>query len=303
MKHLFSPKEVADAIGVSESSLKRWVDSGALAATRTAGGHRRIALAEAIRFIRDARVPLLRPTLLGLPQAAASSVSQPDALPDRAAHAERLYTALGLGRSADTRGLILSMYLAGHSVAEICDGPVRAAMERLGELYRHEDRGIFVEHRATDLCILALNNLRQLIEVPAGAPRAVGGAPSGDPYVIPSLAAAAALAAEGFSAVNLGPETPDDALSIACAELRPSVVWISVTSQRIADETVDRYAALCVKLHAEGVAVVLGGQARHRVAPRLPATVYNAASIGELVAFARGRLVSAAAVTLASNDT
>jgi len=36
-----SPRELAEALGVSESSLKRWVDAGKIAASRTEGGHRR----------------------------------------------------------------------------------------------------------------------------------------------------------------------------------------------------------------------------------------------------------------------
>ncbi|HEX9106572.1 MAG TPA: MerR family DNA-binding transcriptional regulator, partial [Longimicrobiales bacterium] len=47
-----SPRELAEAVGVSESSLKRWADRGVLAVERTAGGHRRIPLGEAVRFIR-----------------------------------------------------------------------------------------------------------------------------------------------------------------------------------------------------------------------------------------------------------
>ena len=50
MESLLSPREVAVALGVSESSVKRWVDLGELAALRTAGGHRRITRAEAVRF-------------------------------------------------------------------------------------------------------------------------------------------------------------------------------------------------------------------------------------------------------------
>ena len=69
---LLSPKDLADAIGVSESSLKRWTDAGRIRASRTDGGHRRIALEDAVRFIREAGVPVVRPELLGMPEMAAA---------------------------------------------------------------------------------------------------------------------------------------------------------------------------------------------------------------------------------------
>ena len=59
-----SPRHLAEAIGMSESSLKRWADRGFLSVTRTAGGHRRIAVQEAIRFIRSRELTILDPVLL-----------------------------------------------------------------------------------------------------------------------------------------------------------------------------------------------------------------------------------------------
>src|SRR4030095_13667767 len=63
---LLTPKELADAIGASESSLRRWVDSGDIRMSRTAGGHRRIPLREAIRFVRAIGATVVRPDILGL---------------------------------------------------------------------------------------------------------------------------------------------------------------------------------------------------------------------------------------------
>ena len=67
MKIQVSPKQLARAIQVSESSIKRWCDQGVISTVRTAGGHRRIDMPDVMRFLRDNRYDLVRPEVLGLP--------------------------------------------------------------------------------------------------------------------------------------------------------------------------------------------------------------------------------------------
>ncbi|MEO7732315.1 MAG: helix-turn-helix domain-containing protein, partial [Kofleriaceae bacterium] len=66
MSTLLSPHDLAAALGVSESSLKRWIDAGRIRATRTEGGHRRVSIADALAFVRETHAPVARPELLGL---------------------------------------------------------------------------------------------------------------------------------------------------------------------------------------------------------------------------------------------
>src|SRR5215207_7047998 len=139
MEKLLTTKELADAIGASESSLRRWTNSGAIRTSRTVGGHRRIPLSEAIRIIRESGATVVRPELLGLPTVAAAGVT----------------------------GQVVGMYLGGAGPAAMFDGAVGGAMRRVGELWRHESRGIFLEHRATDLCLRAVAQLRQVLPPPA----------------------------------------------------------------------------------------------------------------------------------------
>jgi len=56
----------AKALGVSDSSVRRLADAAELEIHRTRGGHRRIPVSEAVRYIRDTRSPVLKPELLGL---------------------------------------------------------------------------------------------------------------------------------------------------------------------------------------------------------------------------------------------
>ncbi|MEO6775873.1 MAG: helix-turn-helix domain-containing protein [Kofleriaceae bacterium] len=223
---LLSPRELADALGVSESSLKRWVDSGKIAAARTDGGHRRIALPEAVRFIRETGAPIARPELLGMPEVAALQASSHGPRGDDAFR----YFLLE-GDAAAARGWLLARYLAGQTIAELCDGPVRDAMHRIGELWAHDAEGIFIEHRATDTCLLALAHLRSTFEPPAHAPIALGGGPEDDPYLVPSFMAAMVLAAAGLRAINLGPDTPVSAFERAFAHHDPVLVWVSASAE------------------------------------------------------------------------
>ncbi len=277
MKRLLSPRDLADAIGVSESSLKRWADAGKIQVSRTEGGHRRIPLAEAVRFIRDTGAVVVRPDVLGLGEVAANESTDPD---------EALFQHLREGRGREARGLLMARYLAGESIAALADGPIMTAMARLGELWQHDPRGVFIEHRATDCCLQAVTNLRSLFEPPADGPIAVGGAPGGDPYLLPSMLAAAVLASEGLRAVNLGPDTPIASLRHAIAHHRPRLVWLSLSSP-IAPALDDEAAAMARELAAAHRALVIGGRHRHELVTTTRAACV-VSSMAELAAFARG---------------
>jgi MerR family transcriptional regulator, light-induced transcriptional regulator len=252
-----SPRDLAAALGVSESSVKRWVDAGELDAGRTAGGHRRIALPEAVRFARAKGLSVLRPDLLGL----ADLAGLPADLAEAPVTAGLLVDRLANGRAEHASNLVVAAYLRGDPLAPLCDGPVREAMHEVGKLWEQGRRGIFVEHRATDLFHHAFHQIRALIPEPNGAaPRAVGGALAGDPYLLPSLMAATVLADLGFAVAHLGPDTPADVLAAAAREHRAGLVWLSVSVADTDQAVVEASRALAEGLTATGAEIVVGGR-------------------------------------------
>ncbi len=267
---LLSTRELSEALGVRESSLNRWVDAGKLVASRTEGGHRRIELSEALRFIRESRSPVARPDLLGLP-------------PVATAH-ERLVDYLLEGDSAGARGWLAARYLEGTTVAALADGPIRDAMQALGELWRHDESGVFLEHRATDACLQAIAQLRGMLPaVPARAPLAVGGTPAGDPYLVASQLSAMVATEGGMRAVNLGPDVPAPAIERAVAELRPKLVWVSV-SVPIAPARVSALARVFEAM-PRSIAILVGG--REAAGLKLPDRVVRGSAMADLAAVVR----------------
>jgi methanogenic corrinoid protein MtbC1 len=278
---------MASAIGVSESSLKRWADEGKIHVSRTAGGHRRISLNEAIRFIRDTGTNVVRPDVLGLAEVAAVPEAERHGPTDD--RALMLYEAMSSGDAVRSRGLVMSWYLNGEPVAAICDGPVAGALRRLGELWQHSDEGIFIEHRATDICVQALQHLRALFTGPRDdAPVAIGGGRSNDPYIIPSLMVAAVLADQGYRTINLGPDTPIKVLTSAARGVHANLLWLSVMSPvKPADLEAD-VRQLSAAAAEQNAFVALGGR---RVDPKLGPLARNlhiSPSMTDLAAYAEG---------------
>lgn len=278
---MLSTRDLADALGVSESSLKRWIDSGKITATRTEGGHRRVAVSEAMRFIRASRAPVARPELLDLREVYAARSSGRD-----------LTSYLIDGDDAAARGWLLARYLDGQTIAELADGPIRSAMTQLGDLWRHDEEGIFVEHRATDICLRGIAQLRALLPaLDDTAPLALGAAPAGDPYLIPSQLAAMVLIEAGVRAINLGPDTPVVALSRAIAHHRPRLVWLSI-SVALTPARARSLSRWLAELPAS-IAVAVGGQ-QVMTLRSLPPRVRRVHAMSELADVATGVVKRAA---------
>lgn len=289
MKMQLSPKELSRAVGVSESSLKRWVDDGQLQAVRTAGGHRRISIEEAIRFIRETGLRVVEPDAIGLSELVNAANS------DGGEPGNAFMDALLDGDDALVRGMLLHAYMNGHTIAEICDHVIAPSMHRIGELWRHDEKGIFLEHRATHLCVGAMHQLRSILPPTSeNAPVAIGGAIGGDIYTLPTLMAAVALASQGWKDMNLGSDTPSDSLFHAARSMKPRLVWLSISVDRPEEDLKKQINWLAERLEPVGAALIVGGRHGPTRKTGLHVNAHIASTMSELTAFAAGLKTSAA---------
>ena len=273
-----SPKEMALLIGASESSLKRWIDTGKLPAHKTRGGHRRISVPDAVDFIRTHRMSVERPDLLGLTL---------DPTLNGLASRENLGAVfehyLLEGRQEESYSLILSEYLSGVSVAEVCDRYIQPALSRIGAIWAHDSYGIVLEHRATDLCLRILNQIRGILPPVPGPIRGIGCAPAGDPYVLPSLCAAVSLESIGVGVTNLGPNLPFSSILEATENLSPGFVWLSISHVENPVAFQSEFAEFCGRLGLKSLPLIVGGYGLAKVTIPENPLVWIGSSMSDLI--------------------
>jgi MerR family transcriptional regulator, light-induced transcriptional regulator len=292
MKSLLTPRELADAIGASESSVRRWVDAGHIPMTRTAGGHRRIALDDALRYLRQTQAQVVRPEVLGLQQ-----FTGPAGAGGAGSEEQALYDALAGGETLKARGIILSLYLAGRSVSRIFDGPLRSALQRLASHGARDLAASAVERRANDILVQAVSQLRLLLAADAQAPLAMGGSPPGDKTAIPSMLSAATLADAGFREQNFGPETPLEPLGQMALDQHARLVWLNISATADADKLVAEVDRLGRRLNESRIPLMLGGKLVRDFVVKDRPNLHVVGSFAELGAFARGILAGEAPVS------
>jgi excisionase family DNA binding protein len=256
VKQLLTPKQVAQAIGVSESSLKRWCDRGLLPIVRTAGGHRRLPIAGVVAFLREGSQRLVRPELLGLP----ANTGRGPLVTDRAA--DQLREALVAGDEDVSRQIVLDLYLARHRVSAICDRTIAPAFRRIGSQWESGRTEVYQERRACQITLRILHEIRGVLPAPeTSAPVAIGGTPEGDFYVLPTTAVELVLRECGWRATSLGSSLPRATLEAAIRNSRPRLFWLSVSHVRKESELFEQSAVLYEAAAAAGAAMLVGGRA------------------------------------------
>lgn len=277
-----STMRAADALGVSISTVKRWVDDGILPAHRTAGGHRKLLRAEVLALVRQGGLPIRDMTGLSI-------ASFGEQLLDLQTVAAALFTAVLEGDGIEVSALIRRAYHSGAAIEILADQVIAPVMRRLGQHWEMARIDVWQEHRGTQLCAAALYELKDELEGRAERrrPVAIGGAPENDPYLLATLLAELSLLDMGWAPVNLGPHTPLESLAKAMQELRPRLVWLSVSFLANSAEFLRSYRELYQEAERLGVAVAVGGQALAApIRSAMPYTTYGD-GLNHLVAFAR----------------
>jgi excisionase family DNA binding protein len=283
MEENFSPKQVAEALNVSESSVKRWCDRGAIATSKTQGGHRRITLDGLMAFLESSNRQVLVPSSLGMgglrlsdPERSVRERNESSQfhaeLPTLRVHFEN---ALIRGDEKECRRKLSHFYAGCQSFAMVCDDLIAPAFHRLGELWHKSEIEIFQERRACEICSRLVHEFRRLMmEPPSSAPLAIGSTIAGDYYSLPSQLVEAVLREAGWRAMNIGSNLPLKSLAAAVHRDQPKMVWLSISHLADTDAFVRDLQDFWETIPRD-VTLVVGGRALHdELRPKLRYTAH-----------------------------
>lgn len=275
-----STAQVSRALGVGVTTVKRWVDEGILPAHRTAGGHRKLLLADVLRLVRENNFPQLDLALLH-PSLPSGSVL------DEGKLARDLFFALRQGDAA-ARDLIEGAYESGLHAAALADRVIAPAMHRIGVEWETGRLDVMHEHRATQLCSEGLYGLKALLTAQAARDRpvAVGGVPEGQLHALASQLVELVLLEAGWTPINLGANTPFASFRRALTEWQPRLLWLSINPGVEPRTFLAAYRPLYQAAQKAGIAVAIGGQGlTEELRVAMPYTTYGD-GLTHLAAFA-----------------
>lgn len=256
MRTSVTPKQVAQALGLSESSIKRWCDQGLLPTVRTAGGHRRLAIPDVVAFLRRSGNLLVKPEMLGLPSNSGHSTAAMERARDQ------IGDALVAGDEEQCRRIVFDLYLSGQSACEICDRVIAPALHEIGWKWECGDASIYRERRACEMGLKTVHELLTALRPPsADAPQAIGGTLECDPYRLPTAMIELVLREQGWQATSLGSQLPTATLVEAVGDHRPQLFWLSVSCIESIPTFLAEYSQLHQAATEVGAAVAVGGRA------------------------------------------
>lgn len=276
---LFSMSDMAWALGVSQSTCKRWCDKGLVETIRTAGGHRRVTRGAVIRFATANQLQIVHPKVIALAAPPATTTANNPVA--------ELLNCLLTGNRAGTREFILGRYVRGSAVADLCDDLIAPAMHQVGHAWETGQADVYQERRSCDLVEEALQEIGRLIpERASTAPCAIGGTLEHDGSRLATCMSQLVLRSIGWRAYSIGAKLPAKSLAASILEYQPRLVWVSVSHP-------GDLAMMCESLRAivaalpRGSRLLVGGAATDPRWKYAVPQIELGASMRELIALAK----------------
>ncbi|MFO0675508.1 MAG: helix-turn-helix domain-containing protein [Polyangiaceae bacterium] len=278
---IISTKGVAEVLGVSEATVKRWADAGTLRCFKTPGGHRKFRLRDVKAFLAD------HPDGVDAEGDARPKALTP-AAPSGSLSAEQAEAqALALGGDVDALvSLAASQKLRGFSLAHTFDQVIAPAMNDIGDGWASGRLSSAQEHIASNAVKDMIARVRPLVERTSRTERgtALCACLGDEHHDIGVRMAALVLASEGFRTAVVGANVPVGDLALMVAGNPPTILAVSAARSAPAERLRGDLAILASTAAASRTRIIVGGAGFDKL-DSLPNGVVRSRDLATLVAW------------------
>lgn len=212
---LMSTGDVAEVLGVSEATVKRWADAGTLSCIRTPGGHRKFRLRDIAMHLASRRGPV-------------ASTAIPPTEAER--ELDEVVSALLVGDTEKVMGSIAAARLQRTSFANIADSLLYPAMQRVHQACQEGRCETYHQHIATNTMWEVCARQRPALRVPGSSRGRLIAAPApGETNDMLARFGSLVGVEGGFDSYVLGPGLPPSSVSRAAEDLGAS--WVLLTGE------------------------------------------------------------------------
>lgn len=238
---LLTTRQVASRLDVSEATVKRWSDSGALACERTPGGHRKFRADEVERLARRLH-----------------GVAVPTSVPSM--DVDEVCRLALAGDAVSLYGIAERWMSEGGRLDALFDLVFRPALVQVGDRWAAGTATVADEHTASAAMGEVVNRLADYVTHHPRRGTAISACLAGEHHGLASRMCGLVLREAGFHALVPGPDTPDDALLALIEESDARVVCLSASCLLSGDASlVERVGVVRALLAPRGARLFLGG--------------------------------------------
>jgi MerR family transcriptional regulator, light-induced transcriptional regulator len=271
---ILSTRSVAEMLGVSEATVKRWSDAGTLKCFRTPGGHRKFRLRDVRSFLSDQEAGGPDVVMVAAPVTAVTDE-------------QREVRALALSGDVDALvSFVANQRLQGRTLAQTFDTMVAPAMADIGEGWAQGKVSAAQEHMASASIIDMVARVRPLVErsTRSDRGRALCACLGTERHDIGLRSVGLILAAEGYKTAMLGAQVPAGDLAMMIAGNPPSILALSAGPTADLEQTRGDLAVVASAAVATRTKLILGGVGFARLAT-IPNSARRFDSLQDLVGY------------------
>lgn len=221
MDNLYSSKQVADIIGVNESTVKRWADSGSLKCFRTPGGHRKFRKSDIREFTSKFSFTFKDNTL-------GTHNRKPEY--DFARLKNTMLKKLLSDNDNDLYEYMNALLESGLPMLDLYDNVTAPAMSDIGEQWECKRIGIEDEHLASAKLTKAVIRLdSKYARAEKNGLHAICTTLENEHHEIPLLLVSGILRHYGWNVVFFGTNMPQKSILKSVKTIKPDLICIPMT--------------------------------------------------------------------------